>query len=171
MTDLFGGDFGWNSPAVATVSPDAATKPATPETAVFCGVEAQTDPHVANVASVAAWKLGVERLSAGRRPANFNPRAWNILVSDARLLLQNWGADFVKLGWTTLEVFGVNRDPRARRLDIPGLLPVLHGRPVEAIDADTALIRANIRDTLTYQRKLVFPGGVPVWDWVGEARQ
>lgn len=84
---------------------------------------------------------------------------------DARLVLQNWGSDLVALGWSTLDVFGVNRDPRHRRLDIPGLVYLLHGRPVEAIDRDTALIRATRNDTMTFRRSLVAPGGVPVWAW------
>lgn len=90
---------------------------------------------------------------------------------DARMLLQNWGADLIGMGWTTLEVFGVNRNPASRRLDVPGLIHFLHGRQVEAIDADTALIRENRRDTMTFQRRLVAPGGVPIWNWTGEARQ
>lgn len=171
MTGLFGGDFGWDSTAVSVVSPAPATIAATLESADFRGFEAPPATDVANVASVASWKAGIDRLADGRRPDAFENRAWAVLVSDARMLLQNWGADLFALGWGTLEVFGGNRNPRARRLDIPGLLPLLRGRPVEAIDADTALIRANRNDMMTFQRRLVAAGGVPVWDWVLEAQQ
>lgn len=187
---LFSGDFGWSPDAVASVAsvaetegqrlerllsqpitPVLATPPATLEMADFCGFEGGAAPAVAGVASVAAWREGVELLSRSRCPQTVDPRRWRELVADARALLQNWGAELLGFGWTTLEVFGVNRDPRHRRLDIPGLLPVLRGRPVVAVDRDTATIRANRADLQTFQRQLVFRGGLPVWGWVEGAHQ
>jgi hypothetical protein len=189
----FSANFAWESDAVADVADvadvaekdigssdtvvshagvaDVATPDATPETAVFCGSQGGSTSSVASVASVANWKLGIELMANGRRPEGMQERAWRELVMDARILLQNWGPDLVELGWTTLEVFGVNPNWRHRRLDVPGLAYLLRGRPVEAIDADTALIRANRVDTMTFQRRLIAAGGVPVWNWIEGARQ
>jgi len=99
------------------------------------------------------------------RPDGLPEIEWRQMVMDARRTIQNWGADFVAFGWTTLQVFGVNRDPRHRRLDVLGLVYLLRGRPIEAIDADTALIRSARGDTTTFYRRLVAPGGVAAWDW------
>lgn len=174
MPDLFGGDFGWvaepEAAAVATVSPVGATKAATKKPAENCGVEAPPATQVADIATVASWRAGVETLMASRPPANFTPQAWKILVADAQMLLRTWGKDFADLGWTTLEVFGVNRSPAHRRLDIPGVLTFLRGNMVEAIDRDTALIRVNANDTHTFHRRMVAAGGVPVWNWMEIAR-
>lgn len=183
----FAADFSWGGDSVASVASVAtgdvygtvsqtaaqtfATANATQETADFCASAPNIDHAVADVASVANWTIGIERLSGARCPAELNPATWRGLVMDARMLLQNWGGDLISMGWTTLEVFGVNRSPAARRLDVPGLIYFLKGRQVEAIDADTALIRENRRDTMTFQRRLVAPGGVPIWNWTGEARQ
>jgi hypothetical protein len=184
---LFSGDFDWSAPDVASVAsvaaeakvpeavavsrPISGTPVATPETADFCGVQADSHERVADVASVAGWREGVELLTRGRCPKGYDPRRWRQLVADARALVQNWGPDFHAQGWTTLEVFGVNPDPRRRGKGSRGLLPVLQGRAVEAVDRDTALIRAGRVDRQTYQRRLVAPGGVPVWERVLGARQ
>lgn len=183
----FSSDFGWSDGSVASVAGVAkdegrddvsqnvragsATLRATPKSTELSGSQAHFTASVADVASVASWAAGVERMARGYRPAELGEAEWRQLVVDAKQTLQNWGADFIALGWTTLEVFGVNRDPRARRLDIPGLVYLLNGSPIEAIDQDTALIRANPRDTMTFHRRLVVTGGVPVWDWASEARQ
>ena len=181
----FTGGFAWPAEGVASVAGVAkadaggevsqcpvavpATPAATSKSADFRAVQPPIAPAVANVASVANWAAGVERMARGYCPGGLRETEWRQMVMDARSTLQNWGADFIALGWTTLEVFGVNRNPRARRLDIPGLVYLLHGRPVEAIDRNTATIRANSRDCLTFQRELVAPGGIPVWEWAAEA--
>lgn len=189
-TPDFSANFAWESDAVANVAAvaekgvgnseaplsqegvaNAATPDATPETTVFCGSEPRSTHSVASVASVANWKIGVDLMANARAPDGMQVRAWRELVMDARILLQNWGPDLVALGWTTLEVFGVNPNWRHRRLDVPGLAYLLRGRPVEALDRDTALIRANRVDTMTFQRRLIAAGGVPVWDWIEGARQ
>lgn len=184
---LFSGDFDWSAPAVASVASVAApgtdarsvadgaqiaaTDRATPEMADFCGSAPLSAGAVAGVATVAVWREGVELLTRGRCPEGIDPRRWRQIVSDARALVQNWGPDFHAQGWTTLEVFGVNPDPRRRGKGSRGLVALLKGRAVEAIDADTATIRAGRVDLQTYQRRLVASGGVPVWDWVLGARQ
>ena len=182
----FSASFAWSDDAVASVAgvatsqagarvsqplvAGAATPRATRETADFCGAKVVRRASVADVASVAAWAENVERMRRATCPSDVDPRTWRELCADATVLLRNWGADLVDLGWNTLEVFGVTRNPRARNVDVLGILPLLHGAQVEAIDADTASVRVNARDTLTFYRKLLAPGGVPVWDWIDEVK-
>lgn len=169
MSGLFGGDYGWSTTPSEQVSqpmsPEWATNGATSKTAENCGFEAITKAGVASVASVALWNEGIERLSRARRPESIEPRAWNMLVADARMLAQLWGAEFAAHGWSTLDIFGVTPQPKGRRLDIIGLISLLHGRPVDAVDADTATIR-NVRGAPNrFYRRLRAAGAVAVWEW------
>jgi hypothetical protein len=178
----FSGDFGWHDDAVASVAsvadetgPDAvsqvdvariATDCATPETAVLRGSAGGHLHGVADVASVAAWSSSIEAVRGATPPGNWRGWEWRRLIADARALVANWGDDLVAEGWSTLDVFGVNPDPRARRLDRVGLCMFLKGCAVEAIDANTALIRVSAADLHTFDRRLVARGGVPFWQWM-----
>lgn len=159
---------------VATVADDAdgarvsqtrvagdATPAATPETTDFCDVRAVPGAGVAPVASVAAWQDGVSRMRAPVPPIACV--TWALVVEDARAFLRMWGDDAVKAGWTTLEVFGVNANPAARRLDTLGLVVLLQGRTVQSLDSEMALIGSGANMTV-FRRSLVAPGGVALWD-------
>jgi hypothetical protein len=179
----FSGNFGWSDDDVASVAdvakigggqgesqnatPQVATSVATPEIADFEAFSIATSPRVADVASVANWTFAIERAARARAPSGMAELAWRGLLMDARLIVQNWGEDLISLGWSTVEVFGAPAQPEHRRIDVVGLAPMLRGRAVEAIDQDTALIRATPRDTMTFHRMQIAPGGVPFWDWVG----
>lgn len=175
----FSQNFGWSSDDVAGVASVAvqaamagvshvtrapfATLGATHEMAVSCGIEARI-PRT--VASVANWSSEIELAARQRGPLCMADGAWRSLLMDARMTIQNWGSDLVALGWSTLDVFGGPSRPEHRRLDTAGLVYLLRGRTIEAIDRDTALIRATPRDTLTFYRTLKAGGGVPIWNWV-----
>lgn len=178
----FSGDFGWFDGPVASVAsvaddhdgvgmsqfgdPPPATPVATHETADFLGVRKEMAPPVADVASVANWTAAIDRAARRGCPPAMADAAWRGLLMDARMTVQNWGSDLITLGWSTLDVFGGPLQPQHRRIDVAGLVVMLRGRPVEAIDRDTALIRATPRDTLTFHRALIGVGGIPFWDWV-----
>ncbi|MCP3732041.1 hypothetical protein M9978_16575 [Sphingomonas sp. MG17] len=179
----FSGDFGWNDDDVANVAnvaepdgqaravavsqPSHATDDATQEIAVFCASESEFLGSVAPVASVANWSSAIEAIRGTTAPDGIRASDWRRLIADARALVTNWGEDLVKAGWSTVDVFGVELDQRARRLDRVGLCRFLKGASVEAIDADTALIRVTAADTHTFDRRLLAAGGVPFWVWAG----
>lgn len=163
----FGGAFTW-ADAVADVAPDRATDAATAKTADFCGVQPPSTPCVATVATVARWKEGVLSLETGPRAIGIAPREWRRLVADAQLTLRAWGYELAEAGWTTLEVFGTNANPLHRSMTKVGLVGMLGGNVVESVSADAARIRHNRKDCTTFYRRLITPGGVPIWDLVRE---
>lgn len=178
----FARNFGWSDDAVASVAdvakpgdrqsvsqnmrPLVATDFATPEIEDFRASSRTIRSSVAGVASVANWTLAIERAARARAPSGIAELSWRGLLMDARLIVQNWGTDLLALGWSTAEVFGAPVRPEHRRIDVLGLAPMLRGRAVEAIDRDTALIRATPRDTMTFHRPQIAGGGVPFWAWL-----
>ncbi|MEH3121999.1 MAG: hypothetical protein PGN16_08475 [Sphingomonas phyllosphaerae] len=140
-----------------------ATLPATPKAADFCGVEGGARPTVAGVATVADWERGVAAARAMRCPTGANAREWRATVAAAAHLLRLWGSDLIALGWSTLDVWGSELDPAARRLDRLGLVHFVAGAVVEAVDSDSALILHSGKDRLTYRRRRMVPGAVPLW--------
>lgn len=143
-----------------------ATVIATPESANFCGFAGQSGAGVAPVASVANWRESVASLSHGPGPLEIEPRRWTALVSDARKLVTHWGDQLFAAGWSTLDVFGVPRQPGARRLDCVGLVAVIGGRAILDVSPDIAVIKASPRDTTRFHRSLIARGGVPIWQWL-----
>jgi hypothetical protein len=173
VTDLFGQGFTWSEPAAPEtrptsmvephLSPAPATDGATAKSAVIRGVQELVRVDVADVAAIAAWRRGVASLRIGSPPDSVSDRAWQTTIADAEALIDLWGADLEALGWSTLEIFGTNDNPRARRLDRVGLLDLLEGRAVLAVTATHASIRATARDVTRFDRRLVAAGGIPVW--------
>lgn len=113
------------------------------------------------------WADGVAILR--RSPAlKFYHGKWRRMVRDARSFLSLWGEDAAALGWSTLDIFGVNPDPAHGRYDRLGLVILLDGRAVEALSADSATI-GDGRGHTTFYRRLRAQGAVPVWRWCRES--
>lgn len=147
-----------------TMSPVLATPGATAGTADFRGVEGGDDALVAGVASVAAWRTGVDRLRGMRHmPKPYHAESWRGLIDDATRFLDLWGEDAVRAGWSTLEAFGTNPEVWQRRCDRLGLVILLGGRPIQSLDSAGALIGTGA-DTNTYRRRPRSAGGVALWD-------
>ncbi len=142
-----------------------ATGSATPKATHSCGLQGGDAGDVAHVATV-AWDDGVALLREHRPPIGADPAEWRRLVLDARKLNAHWGDDLRHLGWTAVEVFGVEPNPAHRRLDRLGLLSFISGGAVEAIDADSVVTLHAGKDRLVYQRKLRSSGAVPIWQLV-----
>ena len=109
-----------------------------------------------------AWADGVAKLTTIARPAMVRPDRWRRAVADAECFLDQWGAQAASLGWSTLDVFGAHPTHPVQRLDLAGLLLLLHGDELAAITADTAGIRTRSGAILTYYRR-PRPGAVPLW--------
>ncbi|MDO7843439.1 hypothetical protein [Sphingomonas immobilis] len=147
-----------------------ATPDATPETAVFVGAAPRYDPSVAPVASVAGWFDAVEILRQSQDRPYLYHGDWRYMARDALKFVRAWGEVALAAGWSTLDVFGIEPDPSARRLDRIGLVPLLGGREVAAIDDVAAWIGSG-RDATRFDRRLRASGAVPVWYLVREGRQ
>jgi len=143
-----------------------ATPVATPKTAEICASRHDRTPAVACVASVANWMEAVATLDEGAVPVGISGREWSTLVRDARSILKTWGRELEEAGWSTLQVFGVPRTPGARRLDCVGLAALVGRRAVLEVTSTHAVIQATPRDRTRFDRRLVTPWGVPLWEWV-----
>ena len=73
-------------------------------------------------------------------PARCEPRAWAVMVSDARRLVEDgWVAKALALGWGELDLFGIAKDQDGS----PGLAAWLGGDEVTAILDSCAVVRRD----------------------------
>jgi hypothetical protein len=104
---------------------------------------------------------GVFRRLQGACPDRVDGAIWQQALKDGQWLLDTWGPQLERLGWTPDELFGLPDVPqnphpsyqRLARVDLLGLVWLLHGRPVAAITADTAAIQGASGARLTFYRK------------------
>ena len=70
-------------------------------------------------------------------PGDFPARRWDQLRRDAAdFLASPWVMEAARLGWTDLDLFGVDADRPYTRLDGMGLLPALDGCKIVALSAE-----------------------------------
>ena len=95
-----------------------------------------------------------------RQPDLVSLEDWQQAVTDGRRFIVQWGAQAEELGWTTEDLFGLHEPPerpatnyrRLSRYDATGLIWFLHGRPVVALNADSAVIGIAGGGRLTFYR-------------------
>jgi hypothetical protein len=63
------------------------------------------------------------------------------MIADAESFLTTWAAAADRLGWTTLDLFGVHPVAPASRFDVMGLIPMLRGDTVSALTEQFAAIQ------------------------------
>lgn len=127
-------------------------------------------PTLATLATLAApgdwpslppeWRAGLARLK-GASPPHDNAAASGQLVADALGIADNWAAQAAALGWSAVDLFGVEPNG-ARRLDRDGLAASLEGRKVVAVTSDAATIATPSGGLLRHYRRDK-PGSVPIW--------
>jgi len=111
-----------------------------------------------------AWAEGFATLCTMPRPSAYIPTRWQQLVDDGGYFLDRWGRNAAQLGWKASDVFGVNPDAPEYRYDCQGLVPLLSGRRVIAITADSARIDCGGGAHLTFYRKTMAAGAVALWE-------
>lgn len=72
-----------------------------------------------------------------------DPRRWEQAKRDAAEFLADWGDQAAELGWTAEELFGLHPVAPLTRYDVMGLIWLLSGKEVSAIDERTAKIGAT----------------------------
>jgi hypothetical protein len=92
----------------------------------------------------------------------FSEGRWHGLINDAGIFLDNWANEGAALGWSAADVFGVDAVAPAARFDCLGLVPLISGGAVVAIDANCASIRTAAGGILRY-RRTALGNAVPVW--------
>jgi hypothetical protein len=112
------------------------------------------------------WAEGFARLCVMPRHPDFTEDRWQSLIDDAGTFMDRWAVTVAAKGWTALEVFGVdNRKPYAR-IDQMGLIPLLGGKDVIAVSADSVTIQSftGVRQTIFRGNNKKSPGRVTMWD-------
>jgi hypothetical protein len=113
------------------------------------------------------WAEGLAVLDTMQRPVGYSPSRWAQVVNDAAMFLDRWGRQAAALGWRALDVFGVNPDAPETRYDCAGLVPLLQGRSIIAITADTARIDCGSGAFMTFYRETMAAGAVALWNMEG----
>jgi hypothetical protein len=108
-------------------------------------------------AEIASWTAGVARLAEMPPPRSYPANAWQQLIGDAELFLDDWAPQAAALGWPAWELFGCHRRAPLARIEGMGLLLLLHGDPLAALTADQAVIRRPSGAHQTWRRKAADP--------------
>ena len=107
------------------------------------------------------WRDGLARLRNANQPLCGGAGPWARLVADALELADAWAPQALALGWSAIDLFGV--DPNgARRLDRNGLVASLEGRKVVAVTSNAATLATRSGGLLRHYRRHK-PGSVPIW--------
>ena len=97
-------------------------------------------------------------------PSGFPSRRWDQLRRDVTdFLVSPWAEEAARLGWTDLDLFGVNADRPYTRIDGLGLVLALDGRKIIALSAEGATLETPAGVRQSYRRKPEQPGRVLVW--------
>jgi hypothetical protein len=111
---------------------------------------------------MAEWRLGLQRLSPHREPCpGFRSGQWLRVYEAAQRFLAEHGPSAADLGWSTLDLFGVDPRVGVARVSCCGALLVSGGSPVESAAIDTI----RYRNGLAFRRAVVPENSVAVWDY------
>ena len=87
-------------------------------------------------------------------PGDFPSRRWDQLRRDvADFLASPWAMEAARLGWTDLDLFGVDADRPYTRIDGLGLVPALDGCKIVALSAEGAILETPGGVRQSYRRK------------------
>ncbi|MDD2324619.1 MAG: hypothetical protein PHW63_01205 [Alphaproteobacteria bacterium] len=118
-----------------------------------------------------AWAEGFATLCTMPRPSAYSQSRWDQILNDGGLFLDRWKGTVLALGWLPVDVFGVCLDAPVWRLDQMGLVPLLEGRRVIDITADTARIDCGQGVIHTYRRLPRDLRGFCLWELGQKVKQ
>ena len=108
------------------------------------------------------WAEGFARLDCTHPPADFPLHRWRQIIDDGGLFLDQWANKAAALGWTVVDVFGLNPANPSVRYDGMGLVPLIKGQRIIAISADSARLRMRTGHIQTYARR-PSPSSTVLW--------
>jgi hypothetical protein len=88
-----------------------------------------------------AWAEAFARLDLKPLPATFPQERWREFVDDGGRFLDRWGRRAAELGWSEQDVFGADPLVAVPALERVGLVAMIMGGTVEALETDRAVIR------------------------------
>ena len=109
------------------------------------------------------WAEGFARLDCTKPPAGMALGRWKQILNDGGLFLDQWAHKAAALGWSVVDVVGVDPDAPTARYDNMGLVPMIGGHRVVAINADGARLEIGPGRFQTHRRRLN-PGAVALWE-------
>jgi hypothetical protein len=111
------------------------------------------------------WAEALARLDPAKPPGDVPERRWVQFIDDCGLFLDGgWAARAERLGWGPPQLFGCHRDKPFARISQAGLLWIVEGRTISELTADAATITTASGGHLTFRRKQLEAGGIPVWE-------
>lgn len=116
-----------------------------------------------------SWAESFAHLDIAERPPKFSEPAWRRLIDDGGQFLDRWGNEAARLGWSAVDVFGVDPAAPSTTYEAMGLVPLIRGGDIVAIGSDRATIRTQEGTLLTYLRR-PRPAAIAVWDLAGTAK-
>lgn len=109
------------------------------------------------------WQTGITRLQATLPPDGVPAARWCRFLDDTRRIHeQGWLARAAALGWSAVDVFGLDPAQPCERVDQAGLAWLIDGGQLAALAADRAAIRLPTGSIQTYYRN-AHQQGVPAW--------
>jgi hypothetical protein len=78
-------------------------------------------------------------------PVNVPRERWRQAIEDAGLFLGQWGCEAERLDWQIEELFGLHAEAPMSRYDHMGLIWILRGRSVTAINLDFAMVNQSLK--------------------------
>jgi hypothetical protein len=108
------------------------------------------------------WLPAVMLWRDEQAPAGFSSEAWQQLSDDGGRVLDRWGSEAARLGWSALDLFGCHPDPEFAcvRWDCMGAVTLAAMTGVPVVEVHSDLIR-HLNGT-AYRRKDL-SHAVPIW--------
>lgn len=126
--------------------------------------------EVAGIAGIAGppafelpWRAGLARFLVMPCPDDRSSTYWRRLQIDCERFDREWGRTAMLLGWSAVDAFGSPPDPSSAAVDQLGLVPLLRGRTIAAMTAQSATILNEHGAPNTFR---LYPGrrpSVPLW--------
>ncbi len=109
------------------------------------------------------WAAGIAQLQGMPAPASFTPAHWQAIQRSCAILQDRWGPELRRLGWSTVDAFGVHPTVGAAGLHSFGLGPLLGDAQVVDLTETRATIVTAGGVRQSYTRRAM-PWAVPVWE-------
>lgn len=130
---------------------------------------AHSNSHHLPVELPADWSNGYAAFCAMSPLDDFPRHRWDQAIRDGEAFLSVWGLEAVRLGWRAVDLFGASPAAPWARIGMLGLVLLLNGDPVVALDADAATITTRSGGALRFRRHIAREGGVCLWEIGGAA--
>ena len=98
-------------------------------------------------------------------PADFPTSRWGRLRADLAAFVEGpWRVEAERLGWSELDLYGVNADLPYARIDGLGLVPALDGCRIVELSGDAAILLTPGGARQSFRRRPDRPERVLVWE-------